>query len=171
MLQPTQVSQNQSLARTSTALSVASLNGSIFTAVSTVGAITPLETAPAKDGLNPLIKPSLWTPIQLFILEHELCRSLKNYNIYHLLYYIDDFLNAGPAYFDICANNLHNLLVFCDKIYAPIKPSCLTCPTTCLTFLGIQIDTLSMEASIISEQKQSLLQELRNLHSQHKCIK
>ena len=73
MLQPTQVSQNQSLARTSTALSVASLNGSIFTAVSTVGAITPLETAPAKDGLNPLIKPSLWTPIQLFILEHELC--------------------------------------------------------------------------------------------------
>ena len=78
--------------------------------------------------------------------------SLKNnYNISHLLHYLDDFLTAGPAYSDICANNLHNMLAFCNKINAQIKPSKVEGPTTCLTFLGIQIDTLFMEASITSE--------------------
>ena len=71
LLQPTQVSQNQPHAGTSTALSAAALNASIPTAVSIEGPITPLETAPAKAGLNPLIKPHPWTPIQSFILERE----------------------------------------------------------------------------------------------------
>ena len=44
-------------------------------------------------------------------------------------------------------------------------------PTTSLTFLGINLDTISMEANITEEKKQSLLQELSMLQSQHKCTK
>ena len=82
-----------------------------------------------------------------------------------------DFLAAGPANSNICANNLHTMLTFCDKINAPVKPSKVEGPTTYLTFLGIQINTISMEASITSERKQSLLQDLQFLHARHKCTK
>ena len=63
------------------------------------------------------------------------------------------------------------MLTFCNKINTPIKSSKVEGPSTCLTFLGIQINTLTMEATITSERKQSLLQELQSLHSQHKCTK
>ena len=71
-MQPTPVSQNQPHAGTSTALSAAALNANIPTAVSIVRPIIPLETAPGKAGLNPLIKSHPWTPIRLFILERVL---------------------------------------------------------------------------------------------------
>ena len=95
----------------------------------------------------------------------------NNYNLTHLLHYLDDFLTAGPPHSDVCANNLRTMLAFCDKINAPIKPSKVEGPTTSLTFLGIHINTVSMEASITSDRKQSLLQELQNLHCRHKCTK
>ena len=52
------IQSNQPHAGTSTALSAVTLNASIPIAVSIVGPITPLETAPAKAGLNPLIMDS-----------------------------------------------------------------------------------------------------------------
>ena len=84
----------------------------------------------------------------------------NNYNISHILHYLDDFLTAGPPDSNICASNLHTMLTFCDKINAPIKPSRVEGSTTCLTFLGIQINTISVEASITPERMQSLLSEL-----------
>ena len=44
-------------------------------------------------------------------------------------------------------------------------------PTTTLTFLGILLNTTSMEASITSERKQALLQELSSTHARKKCTK
>ena len=41
----------------------------------------------------------------------------------------------------------------------------LLSPTTSLTFLGIQHNTTSMEASFTSKRKQALLQELSPLHA------
>ena len=57
LLQPTQVSQNQPHARTSTALSATVLNASILTAVIIVGPITQELPQLRKVGLNPLVKP------------------------------------------------------------------------------------------------------------------
>ena len=95
----------------------------------------------------------------------------NNYNIPHILHYLDDFLTAGPADSNVCSTYLHSMLTFCNKINAPIKQSKVEGPTTCLTFLGIQLDTISMEASITSERKQSLLNELQLMHTRHKCTK
>ena len=100
-----------------------------------------------------------------------MANRLYLFSISHILHYLDDFLTAGPPDSNICASNLHTMLTFCDKINAPIKPSKVEGPITCLTFLGIQINTISMEASITSERKQSLLNELQLLHNHHKCTK
>ena len=94
-----------------------------------------------------------------------------NYGVEHLLHHLDDFFTAGPANSDICDSNLLAMLTLCKTLNAPIKPSKVEGPTTSLTFLGIQLDTISMEANITDERKQSLLQELTVLHGRHKCTK
>ena len=49
------------------------------------------------------------------------------------------------------------MLSLCDRIGAPVKTEKVERPTACLTFLGIVLNTDSMEASISSECKASLL--------------
>ena len=95
----------------------------------------------------------------------------NNYGVQHLLHYLDDFLTAGPANSAICSQNLNAMLSLCEKINSPVKSSKIEGPSTSLTFLGIHLDTVTMEASITAERKESLLQELRYLHSRHKCTK
>ena len=99
-----------------------------------------------------------------WILEH-------NYGVEHLLHYLDDFFTAGPANSNACEHNLHAMLSLCKTLNTPIKPSKVEGPTTSLTFLGIHLDTISVEANITNERKQALLQELTLLRARHKCTK
>ena len=59
------------------------------------------------------------------------------------------------------------MLMLCNILNVPIKPSKVEGPTTSLTFLGVHLNTITMEASMYilrtSERKQSLLQELSAL--------
>ena len=47
-----------------------------------------------------------------------------------------------------------------DAIQAPIKLSKVEGPTTSINFLGIRLNSITMEASISADRKQSLLEEL-----------
>ena len=94
-----------------------------------------------------------------------------NYGVEHFLHYLDDFFTAGSANSDTCERNLHAMIAQCKTLNAPIKPSKVKGPTTSLTFLGIHLNTISMEANITDERKQSLLQELTMLQHRHKCTK
>ena len=87
------------------------------------------------------------------------------------MHYLDDFFTAGPADSDECEQNLNFMLTLCRKLNVPIKPSKVQGPATSLTFLGIRLNTISMEASITSERKQSLLQDLLFMQAHKKCIK
>ena len=99
-----------------------------------------------------------------WILEH-------NYGVEYLLYYLDDFFTAGQANSDEYEQNLNSMLTLCRKLNVPIKPSKVEGPATSLTFLGIHLNTISMEASITSKRKQSLLQDLLFMQVHKKCIK
>ena len=79
-----------------------------------------------------------------WILQHS-------YGVQHLLHYLDDFFTAGPADSPVCERTITAMLTLCDKINASIKMSTVEGPTTSLTFLGIQLNTITMEASILSE--------------------
>ena len=64
------------------------------------------------------------------------------------------------------------MLSLCNSINAPLKLEKVEGPTTCLTFLGIQIDTITMQASISTDKKQALLlHALHNFQRRHKCTK
>ena len=58
------------------------------------------------------------------------------------IHYLDDFLVLGPPGSDECANNLEVALDTCRILGVPVAPHKLVNPTTKLTFLGIEIDTI-----------------------------
>ena len=95
----------------------------------------------------------------------------NNYEVHHLLHYLDDFLTAGPAYSNTCHHNLSAMRSLCQAIGAPIKEEKVEGPTTRLTFLGIVLDTVSMEASISVERKTSLLTAIHSFLTFRKCTK
>ena len=55
------------------------------------------------------------------------------------------------------------MLALCKKLNVPIKLSKVEGPITVLTFLGILLNATSIEASITSERKEALSQELFSL--------
>ena len=61
---------------------------------------------------------------------------------------------------------LSQMLSLCNRIGAPIKTEKVKGPTTRLTFLGIVLDTITMEASITTERKSTLLTAIYSF-----CIK
>ena len=89
----------------------------------------------------------------------------------HLLHYLDDFFTAGPATSSQCAQNLQSMFTLCEKINAPIKLSKVEGPTTSLTFLGIHLNSTTMEASISDDRKSALLDELHWMKHRDKCMK
>ena len=94
-----------------------------------------------------------------------------NYGVKHLLHYLDDFFTARAANTDDCMNNLTAMLSLCKKINAPVKSSKLEGLSTSLTFLGILLNTTTMEANITQERKQALLSELAHLRYHRNCTK
>ena len=94
-----------------------------------------------------------------------------NYDVQYLLHYLDDFFTAGHANSPICANYLSKMLTLCKNVNAPLKLEKIEGPTTCLTFIGIQIDTNTMQASIPTEKKQILLDTLHSFQKRSKCTK
>ena len=63
------------------------------------------------------------------------------------------------------------MLSLCHRINVQVKPSKIEGPTTCLSFLGILIDTFTMTASITDDHKQDLVSSLQSLLQQSKYTK
>jgi len=85
----------------------------------------------------------------------------NNYNVHHILHYLDDFLTARAPGSLECQHNLDSMLYLCHRINDPIKPEKVVSPRTKLTSLGIVIDTTTMTASIDDDRKTAILDELQ----------
>lgn len=61
---------------------------------------------------------------------------------------LDDFLFMGPAHSNNCLKSLENFLQLCNDIGIPIKNEKTVYPTTTITFLGLEVDSLTMEVRL-----------------------
>ena len=68
------------------------------------------------------------------------------------LHYLDDFLILGPPASNVCQQHLDAVKQVCDVLVAPLALEKVEGPTTCLSFLGITLDTLNMEARLPEEK-------------------
>ena len=94
-----------------------------------------------------------------------------NYGVTSHIHYLDDYLLVGPADSDQCHCQMELMLSLCTRLGIPVATNKLEGPTTCLTFLGIQINSIKQELSL----PPSKLQELEALtllwSARKKCTK
>lgn len=76
----------------------------------------------------------------IFICVAELVEwiHVNNYKVPDLLYYLDDFVTAGPSDSSQCAQNLSTALLVCDRLGLPLHPAAL----------GIELDSLAQVAHL-----------------------
>ena len=88
-----------------------------------------------------------------------------------IMHYLDDFLLLGPPGQSVCAHNLEVLLSTFSRLGVPVAWEKLEGPTTKLTFLGIEIDTVAMQMRLPERKLAELRELLVQWRSKHSCSK
>ena len=89
----------------------------------------------------------------------------------HIIHYLDDFLIAGPPHSNSCTTTFSGVEALCKQLGVATKPEKRTPPTTVLTFLGVQLDTVAQVASLPSDKLSAILQELHTMATHRRCTK
>ena len=76
----------------------------------------------------------------------------KEQGVTHLFHYLDDYITIGKAESDECKANMVTLLATCERLGVPIAPDKCEGPSTRLTYLGIEIDTVQMQLRLPEEK-------------------
>jgi len=75
-----------------------------------------------------------------------------------LLHYLDDFITVGPPDSPVCGYNMQKLCETCAELGVPVATAKTVDPTTCLTFLGMEVDTDRLELCLPQEKLQRVKQ-------------
>ena len=96
-------------------------------------------------------------------IDPELC-SLKYTRVEEvaefLWHYLDDFITVGRGGTGECELNISIFNHVCRRLGIPLAADKCEGPATCLTFLGIEIDSQEMEFRLPAEKLQRLRQEI-----------
>ena len=82
-------------------------------------------------------------------------------NIKHMVHILDDFLIITPSY-QSCSDALQKFQIMCQKVGIPLAPNKTEGPKQVITFAGIELDSICMEARLPLEK----LSRYQNLISQ-----
>ena len=64
--------------------------------------------------------------------------------ISHFLHYLDDFFICPPSQAQVCGQSLVVAVKLCEDLGFPVAPDKVVGPSTTLTFLGIELDSVSL---------------------------
>ena len=67
------------------------------------------------------------------------------WGVIYLGHFLDDFITAGAPSSGECSQNLSLLTSTCDILHLPMAVDKQEGPSTCLIFLGIELDTVGLE--------------------------
>jgi hypothetical protein len=87
---------------------------------------------------------------------------IRNRGVKHVFHYLDYFIVIGPPSTTVCAEAMATLDRTCSQLGVPIAEHKRDGPTTCLTYLGIEIDTACGQLHLPPEKLhrlQTLLEE------------
>lgn len=89
----------------------------------------------------------------------------------YILHYLDDYLVVGAPGSNECARSLDCLLRTFEDLGLPVALPKLEGPSTCLTFLGIEIDTRALEIRLPDTKLQALQELIRSWLGRESCEK
>lgn len=96
------------------------------------------------------------------------CMQRRGYN--DVVVYIDDFLIIAPT-FDRCNEALHTLIRLVRKLGFSISWPKVVGPTQKITFLGVDIDTVSSTLSLGADKLGKLKEQLSNFYKRKRASK
>ena len=73
---------------------------------------------------------------------------MKTNKVQDLLHYLDDYFTVGPPHSLVCANNITTMIATCEELGFAINAKKVTNPATTTNFLGVDIDSVTMEARV-----------------------
>ena len=82
------------------------------------------------------------------VLADLLSRILEQQGVSPIMHYLDDYLTLAPPDSATCHHNLDIIKSVCLQLGVPLALEKVEGPSTSLTFLGIVLDTVRMEASL-----------------------
>ena len=96
---------------------------------------------------------------------------LRVHGVEHLWHYLDDFLMCGAPGSDKCMRNLQTMVDICRILGIPLAMEKLEGPSTCLVFLGIEIDSVLRELRLPLEKLERIQELLQSWLLKKRCIK
>eukprot|EP00079_Xenopus_tropicalis_P036153 XP_017949924.1 PREDICTED: uncharacterized protein LOC101732219 isoform X1 [Xenopus tropicalis] len=84
----------------------------------------------------------------------------KKAGVTSVIHYLDDFLCVGPQHSNLCAVLLETLHQVTEQFGVPLAREKTEGPTTCLKFLGIEIDTSRQECRLPMDKVVKLKEEI-----------
>ena len=96
---------------------------------------------------------------------------LRDNGLCNVIHYLDDFLIVGLPGSPECQQHLDLLLRLCDELGIPLVVDKIAGPSTSLSFLGILLDTTTMQACLPSDKLSRLSQELEIWQSKKSCTR
>ena len=83
---------------------------------------------------------------------------VKQQGVGILLHYLDNFITIGPPDSEECAGNMEKFKKSCSELGVPVTEEKTVGPVTCLTFLGIEVDSEQLELRLPEEKLQRVKQ-------------
>ena len=81
---------------------------------------------------------------------------LRSGGVCHVIHYLDDFLLLGHPNSDECATALRTTLATCRELGVLLAADKVEGPATLLTFLGIELNTMTMSLGLPADKLASL---------------
>ena len=85
----------------------------------------------------------------------------------HILHILDDFLIIGEST-QACQAKLQRFLLFCEDIGVPTAPEKTQGPSSVLTFAGIELDCLKLEARLPQEKVDKCIEGIEKARGRNK---
>ena len=98
-----------------------------------------------------------------------LCWCLQQAGIRSVHHYLDDYIIVAPPASNECLQSVQILGQVCSALGVPMAPNKQEGPTTCLVFLGIQIDTVAGELRLPEDKLQRLQALLQKWGARRAC--
>ena len=87
------------------------------------------------------------------------------------LHYLDDFLFIGAPDTGECKQALERALTTCDTLGIPVAKHKVEGPSTCLSFLGIELDTQALQLRLPPEKLSRLQSLIKTWQGKKACLK
>ena len=94
---------------------------------------------------------------------------LEQSGVRHSCHSLDDFIVLGPAGSFECHRVLDSLTSLCKRLGVPLAPHKLVNPTTCLIFLGIEVDSVASQLRLLADKLARVWQLISEWRGRKAC--